>query len=107
MSVVLIVFVGLKLTCTLSGKTLRVPSCQPPPVPQSFPLCSPLMTPEAGKFALAVEEATAVEPLAAVAMLVPQGVGEGVGGGVGVGVGVGVGTTAREQLNASTSTTRL
>src|ERR1044072_6270119 len=81
----------------LSGKTLRVASFQPPPAPQSLPLCSPLMTPDAGKFAMAVEEATAVEPLAAVAMLVAQGVGEGVG----------VGTTTAAQLNASTSTMRL
>src|ERR1041384_1082346 len=62
----------LKLTWRLSGKTLRVPSFQPPPVPQLFPLCSPSIAPEAGKFALTVEEATAVAPKEASATLVAQ-----------------------------------
>src|SRR5215213_4476321 len=96
------VCVALKLTCTLSGKTPRVPSFQPPPAPQSLPLCSPLMTPLAGKFAFAVEEATAVEPFEARATLFRGFVSH-----AGCGVGVGVGTGTGEQLNASISTTRL
>ena len=44
--------VTLRLTSTLSGKTPRVPSFQPPPAPQLLPSRSPSMTDEAGKFAL-------------------------------------------------------
>src|SRR5829696_5657206 len=95
------VCVALKLTWMLSGKTLRVPSFQPPPEPQSLPLRSPLMAPDAGKLALTVEEATAVAPFAARATLFEGSVSQGVG------VGVGVGTTAGAQLKTSISTTRL
>src|SRR2546423_13679997 len=101
------VCVTLKLAGTWSGKTPRVWSFQPPPEPQLLPLCSPSMTPEAGKLALYCEEATAGEPLLAGAMFVPQGVGEGVGVGVGVGVGGGGGTAAGLELYASISTARL
>src|SRR5437763_1593637 len=72
----LIVWLTLKLTCTLSGKTPRVPSFQPPPLPQLLPLCSPSITPLAGKLALSCEEATAVAPYEASATLVGQGGGQ-------------------------------
>src|SRR2546421_13113341 len=100
----LIVWLTLKLTWMLSGKTARVWSFQPPPAPQLLPLCSPSMAPLGGKFALYCEEAVAVEPFVARATFVPQGVGAGVGVGVGVGGG---GTTTGVQLKASISTTRL
>jgi len=53
-----------------------VPSFQPPPLPQLLPLCSPSITPLAGKLALAVEEAIAVAPYEARATLVGHAGGQ-------------------------------
>src|SRR5882762_2145075 len=94
----------LKLTSTLSGKTDGLLSAQPPPLAQSLPLCSPLMTPLAGNAALYCDEALAMDPLAARATL---SAGMAHGFGVGVGVGVATGIESGVQLKASTSTMRL
>src|SRR6266566_3845413 len=66
----------LRFTVMLSGYTSRVPSFQPPPLPQLLPLCSPSIAPLAGKFAFTVEDATAVAPYEASATFVGQGGGQ-------------------------------